>query len=297
MKWCRFNHDRLGLVQGEEILDVTDALDVLPALQWPYPQGDQLIAHLDQVHARAQPLIPTARRVPLHGASLKSPVANPSKILNAPINYRAHVEEAKDPAIAHGRDLDNKTPADWGLFLTANSSLIGCGEDILLRWPERRNDHELELVIVIGKSCSHVSRANALHYVAGYMIGLDMTIRGPELPSFRKSADTYTVCGPWLTTADEVANPDNLDLLLQVNGHTRQDTNTHSLVFGVAQLIEYASSMYTLLPGDLIFTGTPAGVGPVQPGDAITASIQQLGGFTTHVAKQYSLPAAQSQPA
>jgi len=297
MKYCRFNEDRLGLIQGDEILDITAALDVLPPQQWPYPQGDLLITHLDKVLDRALTLTATAIRLPLQQVRLKSPVANPSKIINAPINYRAHTEEAKDPAIAHGRDLDNKTPADWGLFLKANSSLIGCGEEIVLRCPERRNDHELELVVVIGKPCNQVGRADAMRYVAGYMIGLDMTVRGPELPSFRKSADTYTVCGPWLTTTDEVEDPGKLDLFLQVNGETRQSANTRSLVFGIAQLIEYASSMYTLLPGDLIFTGTPAGVGPVRPGDAITASIQQLGQFTLSVSRQYSLAATSIQSA
>ena len=289
MKLCRFNDNRLGLIKNEEVLDVTEALDVLPAMHWPYPPGDLLISHLDLVCGRASELEGAAKSLPLRGVILRSPVANPSKIINAPINYHAHVEEAKDPAIAHGRDVVGKTIADWGLFLTANTSLIGSGDDLVLRAPERRNDHELELVVVIGKQCSHVSAELALDVVAGYAVGLDMTIRGPEFPSFRKSSDSYSVCGPWLTTADEIADPNQLDLTLRINGVTRQQANTRSLIFGIERLIEYASSMYTLFPGDLIYTGTPEGVGPVQPNDLISASIQDVGEFNLRVASRYWL--------
>lgn len=289
MKICRFDDDRLGLVKNDEIFDVTAALDVLPAVRWPCPQGDLLIMHLDQVLARVRELEATAARKPLSQAVLKSPVANPSKIINAPINYHAHIDESvKDQGIAHGREVKGKNIWDWGLFLKANSALIGAGEEIALRFPDRRNDHELELAVIIGKRCNKVSAADALDYVAGYAIGLDMTIRGPELPSFRKSVDTYAVCGPWMVTKDEIADPNNLNLLLKVNGAIRQNANTRNLVYNVQSLIEYASSFYTLLPGDLIFTGTPEGVGPVQPGDIISAEIESIGKFDIRVASAYA---------
>ncbi len=289
MKICRFDDDRLGLVKDDEILDVTAALEVLPAVRWPLPQGDLLITHLDRVLARVRELETKAVKKPLSQVKLKSPVANPSKIINAPINYRAHIAEAeKDQGIAHGREVKNKNIWDWGLFLKANSALIGAGEEIALRFPERRNDHEVELAIIIGKTCNKVKKENALDYVAGYAIGLDMTIRGPELPSFRKSVDTYAVCGPWLVTRDEIADPNTLNLSLKVNGEIRQNANTRDLVYNVERLIEYASSFYTLLPGDIIFTGTPEGVGPVKPGDVISAEIQSVGKFDIRVAAEYA---------
>lgn len=291
MRICRFEDDagddHLGVVQGSEILDVTPALEAIPTQRWPIAQGDPLIVHLEAVTARIRALLPAAPRRPLAGAKLKSPVANPSKIINAPINYAAHIDEAKlDQGIAHGRDIKNIW--DWGLFLKANSALIGPGEEIRLRMPDRRNDHEVELAVIIGRPCNKAARADALQYVAGYAIGLDMTIRGPELPSFRKSVDTYAVCGPWLTTADEVGDPGNLRLSIRVNGEVRQDATTARMVYDVPKLIEYASAMYTLLPGDLIFTGTPEGVGPVKPGDVLHAEIEKVGAFDIRVAAEYA---------
>src|SRR5438128_6113043 len=164
-----------------------------------------------------------------------------------------------------------------GLFLKASSSLVGPGAGIALRKLDRRNDHEVELAVVIGKKGNNIARRDAFDYIAGYAIGLDITIRGPEERSLRKSPDSYAVLGPWLVTADEISNPGHLDLRISVNGEERQNSNTKYLILGVAELIEYASSFYTLHPGDVIITGTPEGVSPIQPGDVITACIEQIG--------------------
>jgi 2-keto-4-pentenoate hydratase/2-oxohepta-3-ene-1,7-dioic acid hydratase in catechol pathway len=130
---------------------------------------------------------------------------------------------------------------------------------------------------VIGRQASNVPRSDALGYVAGYCIGLDITIRGSEDRSFRKSPDSYTVLGPWLVLADDIVDPGNLDLRISVNGEERQNSNTKYMILGVPELIELASSFYTLYPGDVIITGTPEGVSPIQPGDAITACIDTIG--------------------
>ena len=287
MRICRFDHDRLGIVEGGAVLDVSEALAAIPPQQWPYRHGDALIANLPAVLEKAKSLAPRAPRQRLSSVRLRPPVANPSKIVNAPINYQAHIDEAKrDQGIAHGRDI--KTIADWGLFLKSPSSLVGAGDAIALRFPERRNDHEVELAVVIGREANRVPRARALEYVCGYSIGLDMTLRGPEFPSFRKSIDTYSVLAPWLVTRDEVPDPNALDLWLTVNGEARQRSNTRRMVYDVARLIEYATSFYTLHPGDLIFSGTPEGVGPVKPGDEIRAGIERIGEFTIRVAPDYA---------
>jgi 2-keto-4-pentenoate hydratase/2-oxohepta-3-ene-1,7-dioic acid hydratase in catechol pathway len=276
----------LGLVENGEVLDVTGAVAAIPPQKWPYRHGDALIAHLPAVLDKAKSLAPQAARRKLSEIRLRTPVANPSKIVNAPINYQAHIDEAKrDQGIAHGRDI--KTIADWGLFLKSPSSLAGAGDGIALRFAERRNDHEVELAVVIGREANRVNRSQALDYVCGYSIGLDMTLRGPELPSFRKSIDTYSVLAPWLVTRDEVPDPNNLDLWLTVNGEPRQRSNTRRMVYDVPRLIEYATSFYTLYPGDLIFSGTPEGVGPVKPGDEIRAGIERIGEFTIRVAPDY----------
>lgn len=288
MKLCRFDDNRLGVVQANEVLDVTPALAEIPAQRWPIAQGDPLALNLDRVMAAVRTLLPDAPRRPLGSVKLLSPVPNPSKIIGAPINYADHIEESKkDPGIAHGRTNISHI-GDWGLFLKANSSLIGAGEEIRLRFPDRRNDHEVELAVVMGRRGDRISKATALDYVWGYAIGLDMTVRGPELQCFRKSADTYSVLGPWIVGKDEIADPNRLDLSIRVNGVVRQNSNTRFLVYDVQRLIEYASSMYTLYPGDVIMTGTPAGVGPVKPGDVLTAQIESIGSFEIRIAPGYA---------
>src|SRR5262249_40951018 len=130
---------------------------------------------------------------------------------------------------------------------------------------------------VIGRTASHVRKEHALSYVAGYAIGLDITIRGSEDRSFRKSPDTHSVLGPWLVTADEIPNPGKLNLRITVNGELRQEANTERMILGVPELIELASSFYTLYPGDVIFTGTPEGVSPIEAGDEVLATIESIG--------------------
>jgi 2-keto-4-pentenoate hydratase/2-oxohepta-3-ene-1,7-dioic acid hydratase in catechol pathway len=115
-----------------------------------------------------------------------------------------------------------------------------------------------------------------------------MTVRGPELQCFRKSIDTYSVLGPWLTTADEIGDPNRLDLSITVNGEPRQKSNTRYLVYDVERLIEFGSSMYTLYPGDIIMTGTPAGVAPVKPGDTLHACVEGVGEADVRIAPAYA---------
>ncbi len=146
-----------------------------------------------------------------------------------------------------------------------------------MRKTDRRNDHEAELAVIIGKRADKVSYDDALDYVAGYSIALDMTVRGPEDRSLRKSIDTYSVLGPYLVTKDEVADPNNLNFWLTVNNEPRQKANTKDLIFNVQKLIEYVTGFYALLPGDIIMTGTPEGVGPVKAGDLIISEFEQIG--------------------
>jgi 2-keto-4-pentenoate hydratase/2-oxohepta-3-ene-1,7-dioic acid hydratase in catechol pathway len=217
-----------------------------------------------------------ATPVPLSSVKLLAPVASPRKIVAAPVNYRKHLDEAlADPAIHF--DTNIAPIQKVGLFLKATSSLVGPSQDVVLRDPTRRNDHEIELVAVIGRQADRVSREEALAHVAGYAIGLDMTVRGTQERSMRKSIDTYTVLGPALITADELDDPGELDLNLWVNGELRQSANTRDLVLDIADLIAWASSYYTLMPGDLLFTGTPEGVAEVKSGDRITAEISSIG--------------------
>lgn len=287
MRLCRFGQNQLGLVDGTDVIDVSEALGGLPKPEYPPLPHDVMIERLDDIRDHAQRLAPQARRIPLSEVRLLSPVGAPGKLVAAPVNYTRHLEEVREQAdlnhnnLAHMREI-----REIGLFLKANSSLIGPSEDIALRFPDRRNDHEIELAVVIGRTADRVPASQALEHVAGYCIGLDMTVRGSEDRSFRKSLDTFSVLGPWLVTADELGEPGDLDFELSVNGDLRQAANTRDLVLSVPDLIEYASSFYTLHPGDVIFTGTPEGVAPVLPGDVITAKMARIGEFSIRVGGQ-----------
>jgi 2-keto-4-pentenoate hydratase/2-oxohepta-3-ene-1,7-dioic acid hydratase in catechol pathway len=282
MKICRYNDNRLGLVEGDKILDVTAALDSLPAYKYPFPRTDQLIANLEMLKGRITELAKSAASIPIAGAHLLPPLANPGKVVAAPVNYKAHLEESRnDPEINHNRKVIEIQTI--GLFLKATSSIVGASDGVAITFPERRNDHEIELVAIIGKTAKNVTRETALDYVAGYCIGLDMTIRGPEERSLRKSLDTFTVLGPWMVTADEIGDPAGLQMVLTVNGEPRQNANTRDLILDVPHLISWASTFYTLNPGDVLMTGTPEGVERVVAGDTIAARIDKIGEMSVKV--------------
>lgn len=271
MRLCCFDDDRLGVVDGETVRDVTAVLDGAPlgrGLATLYSDMRTALPRLEALAASAQPEA-------LSDVRLQAP-ARPDKIVAAPVNYARHFDEAHDdPALHHG-NLINEIHR-CGVFLKAPSSLIGPSDQVRQRFLDRRTDHEVELAVVIGQTADRVSEANALDHVAGYCIGLDITLRGPEERSFRKSIDTYTVLGPWLVTPDEFGAPVDVGLRIDVGAERRQDANTRDLILSVARLIEFASSFYTLHPGDVLLTGTPEGVGPIRPGDVMTASIDRIG--------------------
>ncbi|MDB5509871.1 MAG: 5-carboxymethyl-2-hydroxymuconate delta-isomerase [Hyphomicrobiales bacterium] len=277
MKICRFDNDRLGVVVGDMVHDVTAAQDQIRAAA-PYAmKGDAVIAALPEWRSRLEEMAARATGIPLSQVRLLAPVARWTKTMAAPTNYRKHIAEME----ANRAGAPSKMGSDIGkagLFLKANSSVVGPSEGIAIRFPDRRNDHEAELVVIIGKAGSDIPQSRALDHVAGYALGLDMTVRGPEDRSFRKSVDGYSPLGPWICTADEIADPDDVPFTLHVNDEKRQDSNTSNMVYSVRRLIEFASSFYTLHPGDLLYTGTPEGVGPVKPGDVIRVnSLPALG--------------------
>ena len=276
MKYCRYNDNRIGVVRGDKVHDVTSVVDALPAHRYPFPIGDALVANLDSLRGEMERLADASDGVPVSSVSFLSPVANPTKVIGVPVNYQAHADEAKADAevsvAARRGGIEEQ-----GLFLKANSALVGPSEGVAVRFPDRRTDHEAELGIVIGKTACDVTYDEALDYVAGYAIALDMVVRGTEDRSMRKSVDTYAVLGPWLTTADEIPNPDSMAFELTVNGETRQKSNTELMIMDCRRQIEWASSFYTLHPGDIIMSGTCEGVSRVLPGDTMHLDFAGLG--------------------
>ena len=213
MKLCRYDDDRLGVVRGSMVHDVTEAQTRIRAAA-PYAmKGDAVIAALPAWRTRLEEMAAKAPGTPVSQVKLLSPVARPSKLVAAPTNYKAHIEEMAARATTQNI-MPSAAIGTAGLFLKANSSMVGPSEGVAIRFPERRNEHEVELAIIFGKAGSDIPRDKALDYVAGYCIGLDMTARGKEDRSFRKSIDTYSVLGPWMVTADEIPDPDDVPLTI-----------------------------------------------------------------------------------
>lgn len=209
----------------------------------------------------------------LSSLTLSAPVGDPTKIVAAPVNYLDHMEEMQQ--LGHIDSL--------GVFLKAPSSLIGHGGTVRLPYSNRRFDQEGELCLVVGRLARNVKVEEAEEYVFGYSVLLDITMRGGEDRSTRKSFDTFTPMGPWIVTSEEVGPVEELELRCWVNGDLRQDAHISDLIWGVPELVAYVSSVMTLYPGDIISTGTPKGVGSLRDGDEVVAEISRIGRLSVSV--------------
>jgi len=215
---------------------------------------------------------------------LGPPVANPSKIVCVGLNYAGHAEES-----------DSELPDEPVLFFKATTALAGPNDDLVLPKGSEKTDWEVELAVVIGQTARYVDEDEAMNHVAGYMVHNDYSERTHQLEQGGqwvkgKSADTFAPVGPYIGTTDEIANPHDLDLWLDVNGERRQESNTSDFLFDIPHLVSYISQYMTLLPGDIISTGTPPGVGLgmeppayLNPGDEVELGIQGLGSARQHV--------------
>ncbi|EIE99293.1 2-keto-4-pentenoate hydratase/2-oxohepta-3-ene-1,7-dioic acid hydratase [Saccharomonospora glauca K62] len=273
LKIARFENGRIGLVVDDHVVDVTDEIGVEPQ-QWPPVGPLRMIADFER-HAEAlKKAAEVGDRVPLSSVRLLTPVPWPSKIVAFPVNYHDH-----------GREMRADYRADHqGFFLKPPSSLSGPAEPVVLpALSGREVHHEAELAIVIGRGGRGITRENWREHVFGYACLLDMVVRGREERVFRKAYDTFCPVGPWLTTADEVGDPAALEMKLWVNDELRQHANTADLVLDIPGMIEMASAVMTLHPGDIIATGTPAGVGPVTDGDVIRIHIDRVGEMSVPV--------------
>ncbi|MFB6354666.1 MAG: fumarylacetoacetate hydrolase family protein [Halobacteriales archaeon] len=277
MRFVRFDGGRLGLLvdDGEGIVDLTDRLGLgtdEPLVE--YIEG----GHDAGAYADADP---DRRRADVH---LEAPVRRPGKVIAAPLNYEAHIVE-----VLADRDVDVEewfSIEDRGYFLKAPSSVVGPDDGVELPFADRRVDHEVELAFVMGEAVKDVDAADAWDAIFGYTVLLDISVRGEQDRSNRKSYDTFTVVGPCVATPDEVGDPQALDLRLDLNGETRQDANTADMVYTCADIVQYASIGTTIEVGDVITTGTPEGVSELSGGDVIEAGIEDIGSMTVEVTER-----------
>lgn len=275
MKIARFDGGRIGVVQGDRIFDVTAACGVDP-VEWPPVGMVRTIAAFEGL----RPALAAAARgegMALADVRLETPIPWPHKLLALPNNFRAHGAEMK-AAGGYGSTAGGLSADDAGFFMKSNGSLSGPADPIVLpNRPDRLFHHECELAIVIGKRGRNIPVAQSLDYIFGYACLLDITMRGPEERVMRKSYDTFCPVGPWLTTADEVGNPDEIALRLWVNGELRQQAPTTEMIVGIREAIANCSAVTTLEPGDIIASGTMSGVGPLADGDEVTIEIDRVG--------------------
>jgi 2-keto-4-pentenoate hydratase/2-oxohepta-3-ene-1,7-dioic acid hydratase in catechol pathway len=277
-----FDDSRLGLLRDGGVVDVSDLVGAGTA-QWPPLFLLRTIADFDRLRPRLDDALRSRPGVPLERLRLQAPVVFPSKVIAAPVNYRLHVEEMRPLVKGELHAIER-----YGVFLKAPSSVVGPGATVELPFPDRRTDHEVELGVVIARTARDVAAADAWPHVFGYTGVMDITVRGDEDRSTRKSFDTFTPVGPVLVTADEIPDPHALQLQLWVNGERRQNGNTRDMIWNVPRLVEYASHVMTLQPGDLFSTGTPEGVGPLAPGDEVTMEVERIGRMSVRVALRKS---------
>jgi acylpyruvate hydrolase len=290
---------RAGILLGDVVVDAhacAQRAGLDGAVQWSSVKAILAGAGLDTLQALAgasRDLAAESGR-PRGDVTLGPPIPDPEKVLCIGLNYRDHVEEAQQ------EDETLGTQADPVVFSKFNTALVGDGADVVL--PSAAPDWvdwEGELAVVIGTRCRHVARADALDHVAGYMVLNDVSARDLQLASpqwlMGKSFDTSGPCGPALVTRDEVPDPQALELTTEVNGEVMQSTTTSLMIHPVARLIEYISSLITLAPGDIIATGTPAGVGfardPkifLKDGDVVAVTISGVGTLSNPVRAESS---------
>lgn len=267
MKLVRFNDGRIGVTDGQRVVDVTTLAGV-DAAAWPPVGMNQVIQNFATLAPAFAQALATQAGMPIADVQLQTPIPWPNKLLAYPVNYHDHATEMATRGLANVQ----------GFFLKANSSLSGASEPIELpALPGREIHHECEIALIIGKTGRQIPVEKALDHLFGYACLLDMTIRGKEERVMRKSYDTFTPVGPWIVTADEVPDPRNIDMKLWVNGELKQQANTRDLIVDIAHMISIASSAATLYPGDIIASGTPAGVGPVHAGDRVSIEVANIG--------------------
>jgi 2-keto-4-pentenoate hydratase/2-oxohepta-3-ene-1,7-dioic acid hydratase in catechol pathway len=290
VKLALFDDNRLGVVtaDGERIVDVTGALpgphdpDPLTAGWWRALCRDfATLSGALRAAAESGPARPVA------DVALRAPVLAPSKVVAAAMNYGEHVTEMHE---VQERTLGGVEAwmMNFDVFLKSPSSIVGPGATVTLP-PDavaagHEVHHESELVVVIGNGGKDIPVEKAMDAVLGFTAGLDITVRSPADRSRRKSYDGFSPLGPWIVTTDEIGDGSDLDIRLTCGDAVRQEVNTRDMITPVPAIVAYASSVMPLLPGDVLFTGAPPGVGPIAAGERLDMTIGRIGSMSVTIA-------------
>lgn len=272
MKLVRFTaqgRTHIGKVKGQQVIDLSDVVGVETSMRQVIRDLPQLRAALEEANGPAYSLADVRLEAPIH---------DPQKFLGIGMNYRKHAEEARLAGIP--------IPESQLWFNKQVSCIVGPFDDVEKPQASDKMDYEIELGVVIGTRCRHIAAKDAASVIAGYLIVNDVSARDwlHKSPTFTlgKSFDTFGPIGPWLTTADEIADPLALEMKLYINDELRQHSLSGDMIYNIYQQIEYLSTVMTLEPGDILATGTPSGIGApkglfLKPGDVMRLEIEGLG--------------------
>ncbi len=272
MKLVQFNDWRIGVQENGVTFDVTAYVKDAQQL-WPPSRMLRLIEDFDELRPRIERDLREGRVPAAAVERWLPPISQPNKVIGAPVNYKVHL--SKYP------DAEKYTTRASGFFLKAPSAIVGPNDDILL--PGGTVNYEAELAFVMARAARDVAQADAMSYVFGYTGMLDLTRKGPEGRSMRKSFDTFAPMGPCIVTADEIADPHNLNIRIWIDGQLRCDYSTSDMICRIPELIEYTSSIMTLLPGDVYTSGNGGDPDRLNPGETIRFEIEGVGSMSLPV--------------
>jgi 2-keto-4-pentenoate hydratase/2-oxohepta-3-ene-1,7-dioic acid hydratase in catechol pathway len=291
MKICHYNANHAGVVVDDKVYPIGDGLVKAGHVRSGYTMLEVIDALANNTAAMqcARDAAQGAEYLQLSSVKLLAPITNPGSLWAAAANYRAHQEEMRGRVGAVDRASKTKDELMAEFFLKPTSSIIGPNDTIILPKISKLVDFECELCAVIGKRARKVSEDQALNYVFGYTICWDISQRDPwgkgiqNTRNIRKGFDTFSALGPWIVTKDEVGEPQNLSIRVSQNGKEAMVAHTSDMICGLREHIRFLTSCLTLRPGDLITTGTPAGVSKLNHGDHLHGTIEKIGSMELNV--------------
>ena len=285
MKICHYNDRRAGVVDGDQIYPLSDALVKSGHLQPRHTMLDVLesIVTVPAAMDVARDYKRAGSPLALKTAKLLAPIENPPSIWAAAANYKAHQQEMKERVGSYDRTELSKDDLMAEFFLKPTSSIIGPGDSVVIQAISKHVDFECELAAIIGKPARRIDEAHALDHVFGYLQCWDFSQRDPwargrhNTRNIRKGFDTFTGLGPWIVTRDELPEPQDVNIRVEQNGKEVMTAHTSVMICGLRDHIRFLSSILTLRTGDIITTGTPAGVSRLADGDRLRGTIDRIG--------------------
>jgi 2-keto-4-pentenoate hydratase/2-oxohepta-3-ene-1,7-dioic acid hydratase in catechol pathway len=291
MKICHYGNNQTGVIIEDKVYNIGDALIKARLARSGYTMLEiiDVLANNTKAMEIARDAAQGQSALPLSSVKLLAPITNPGSLWAAAANYRAHQKEMIERMGSADRVTKSKDELMAEFFLKTTSSIIGPGDTIILPKISKLVDFECELCAVIGKRARKVTEEQALDYVFGYTICWDISQRDPwgkgmqNTRNIRKGFDTFSALGPWIVTRDEIDEPQNLTIKVLQNGKETMTAHTSDMICGLRDHIPFLTSCLTLRPGDLITTGTPAGVSKLNDGDHLHGTIEKIGSMELHV--------------